>query len=127
LESSALTQRAVHEFLSRGLLPEHLRRLNAANAERCEVMLSALETHFSGAASWTRPTGGLFVWMTLNNASVDAMARLPDAIERNGVAYVPGSAFSVTGGAQNTVRLNFSACMPEQIAEGIVRLRDVLR
>lgn len=125
LESSALTQRAVHEFLSRGLLPEHLRRLNAANAERCAAMLSALETHFGGAATWTRPTGGLFIWMTLNDESIDAMALLPDAIEQHGVAYVPGSAFSVTGGAHNTVRLNFSACTPEQIAEGVARLRDV--
>jgi 2-aminoadipate transaminase len=126
LESSALTQRAVHEFLTRGLLPEHLRRLNAANAERCEAMLSALDTHLGGAATWTRPTGGLFVWMTLDDESVDAVARLPDAIERHGVAYVPGSAFSVDGGAQNTVRLNFSACTPDQIAEGVARLKDVL-
>jgi 2-aminoadipate transaminase len=126
LESSALTQRAVHQFLSRGLLPEHLRRLNAANAERCNAMLSALETHFSGVAAWTRPTGGLFIWMTLNDETVDAMARLPDAIEQHGVAYVPGSAFSVTGGAQNTVRLNFSACTPDQITEGVSRLKDVL-
>jgi DNA-binding transcriptional MocR family regulator len=126
LESSALTQRAVHEFLSRGLLPEHLRRLNAANAERCEAMLSALETHFGDTATWTRPTGGLFIWMTLNDELVDAMARLPDAIEQHGIAYVPGSAFSVDGGAQNTVRLNFSACTPDQITEGVTRLRDVL-
>lgn len=126
LESSALTQRAVHEFLSRGLLPEHLRRLNAANAERCEALLAALETHFGGAATWTQPTGGLFVWMTLNDPSIDAMERLPEAIEQHGVAYVPGSAFSVAGGAKNTVRLNFSACTPEQIAEGVTRLKDVL-
>lgn len=126
LESSALTQRAVHEFLSRGLLPEHLRHLNAANAGRCNTLLSALQTHFGGAATWTHPTGGLFVWLTLNDDSIDAAARLPEAIERHGVAYVPGSAFSVDGGAQNAVRLNFSACTPEQIAEGVSRLKDVL-
>ncbi len=125
LESSALTQRAVHEYLSRGLLPEHLRRLNAANAERCAAMLDALETHFSGIASWTAPTGGLFVWLTLNNPAVDTMSCLPDAIERVGVAYVPGSAFSVDGGAPNTVRLNFSAAAPDQIGEGIARLREI--
>lgn len=125
LETSALTQRAVHEFLTRGLLPEHLRQLNAANAGRCAAMLSALETHFGGAATWTHPAGGLFVWMTLHDQTIDVMARLPEAVE-HGVAYVPGGAFSVTGGAQNTVRLNFSACAPDQIAEGIVRLKDVL-
>lgn len=126
LESSALTQRAVHEFLSRGLLPLHLRRLNTANAERCTAMLGALESHFSDLATWTHPTGGLFIWLTLRDTAIDAMARLPEAIERRGVAYVPGNAFSVDGGAANTVRLNFSACPPEQIREGIARLKDTL-
>lgn len=126
LKSSALTQRAVHEFLSRGLLPQHLRRLNTANAERCAALLDALEVHFNDSATWTHPTGGLFVWLTLHDSAIDTMARLPEAIERRGVAYVPGSAFSVDGGAANTVRLNFSACTPQQIREGIARLKDTL-
>jgi 2-aminoadipate transaminase len=126
LESSALTQRAVHEFVSRGLLPDHLCWLNAANAERCGAMLDALDTHFAAIASWTCPTGGLFVWLSLHDESVDAAARLPESIERHRVAYVPGSAFTVEGGASNTIRLNFSACTPTQIAEGITRLRHVL-
>jgi 2-aminoadipate transaminase len=53
------------------------------------------------------------------------MSRLPDAIEQHGVAYVPGSAFSVDGRGSNTVRLNFSACTSDQIREGVARLRDV--
>jgi 2-aminoadipate transaminase len=125
LESSALTQRAVYEYLDRDLLPAHLRRLNAANAERCDAMLHALAEHFTGLATWTRPSGGLFVWLTLNTPHLDAFDRLPDAIERHGVAYVPGGAFCVTGGQRHTVRLNFSNAEPDAIREGIARLRRV--
>ncbi|MBK9124694.1 MAG: PLP-dependent aminotransferase family protein [Chloroflexi bacterium] len=125
LESSALMQRAVHDYLARGLLPGHLRQLNAANRERCAAMLDALDTHFGGIADWTRPTGGLFAWLTLHDESIDTMAHLPDAIDQHGVAYVPGSAFSVEGGGSNTIRLNFSASTSEQIREGVARLRDV--
>lgn len=125
LESSTLIQRTVHEYLSRELLPGHLRRLNAANRDRCAAMMDALNAHFSGLADWTRPTGGLFSWLTLHDESADTMSRLPDAIEQHGVAYVPGSAFSVDGRGSNTVRLNFSACTSDQIREGVARLRDV--
>jgi 2-aminoadipate transaminase len=126
LETSALTQRSVFEFLDRGLLPPHLARLNAANAERCAAMLGALEEHFTGLATWTRPTGGLFVWMEMNDPSVDAFAALDRAIEQERVAFVPGGAFSVTGGHQHTIRLNFSAVEPDTIREGVARLKRIL-
>jgi len=126
LESSALTQRAVFEYLDRGLLPDHLARLNATNAERCAVMLESLAEHFSGLATWTRPTGGLFVWMELHDHAIDAFAVLSRAIEQEGVAFIPGGAFSVTGGHKHTLRLNFSAVEPPAIREGIARLKHVL-
>lgn len=126
LESSALTQRAVFEYLDRGLLPAHLNRLNSTNAERCAAMLSALDEHFSGIATWTHPTGGLFVWMEMHDSSIDAFAALPRAIEEAGVAFVPGGAFSVSGGYKHTLRLNFSAVESASIREGIARLKHIL-
>ncbi len=126
LESSALTQRAVFEYLDRGLLPDHLARLNATNAERCAAMLESLDEHFTGLATWTHPTGGLFVWMEMHDHTIDAFAALSRAIEEQGVAFVPGGAFSVTGGYKHTIRLNFSAVEPESIREGIARLKTVL-
>jgi len=126
LESSALTQRAVFEYLDRGLLPNHLARLNATNAERCAAMLGALDEHFTGLATWTRPTGGLFVWLEMDDHDIDAFSVLPRAIDEQGVAFVPGGAFSVTGGHKHTIRLNFSAVEPDAIREGIARLKTVL-
>jgi 2-aminoadipate transaminase len=125
LESSALTQRAVYELVSRDLLQPHLARLNAANKTRCDAMLAALDTHFSDFAHWTHPDGGLFVWLTLPE-NVNTWDLLPKAIDDQRVAFIPGGAFAVNGGHQNTMRLNFSAVQPEAIQEGVARLAEVV-
>ncbi|MBC8099434.1 MAG: PLP-dependent aminotransferase family protein [Armatimonadetes bacterium] len=125
LESSALTQRAVYAMLADGVLPGHLARLNAENARRCAALLAALTAHFSDCAHWTQPEGGLFVWLTLP-PHINATGLLTAAIEQHGVAYIPGSAFAVGGGAHNTIRLNFSAVPPEQLIEGVARLAQAL-
>jgi 2-aminoadipate transaminase len=125
LESSALTQRAVADFLINGHLPAHLDRLNAVNQERCNIMLETLDEHFGDIATWTKPEGGLFIWMTLN-ADIDTWALLETAVNRR-VAYIPGSAFAVHGGYKNTIRLNFSKVPPDLIRTGVERLAGVIR
>jgi 2-aminoadipate transaminase len=125
LESSGLIQRAVYRFVSQGLLEPHLEQLNQANRERRDVLLAELEKHFGEDATWTRPEGGLFVWMTLG-AEVDTWQRFRRALDRK-VAYIPGSAFAVDGGARNALRLNFSNVPPEQIPVAVGRLAEALR
>jgi 2-aminoadipate transaminase len=126
LEASALTQRAVAAFLRRDLLPPHLERLNAVNRDRAAALLDALDTHLDDVATWTQPEGGLFVWLTLHDATVNTWDLLDAALEA-GVAYVPGSAFAVHGGYQNTIRLNFSKVDEADIREGVRRLTTVIR
>lgn len=125
LESSILTQEAVYEFLSQGFLEPHLQRFTAANRERCETLLSALEDHLGDIATWTKPQGGLFVWVTLPEP-VDTWDMFNAAVERE-VVYIPGAAFDVNGGSRNTMRLNFSNTRPEMIREGIARLSEVIK
>jgi 2-aminoadipate transaminase len=125
LESSGLIQRAVYRFVSQGLLEPHLEQLNQANRERRDTLLAELEAHFGEDAHWTRPEGGLFVWMTLSE-EVDTWERFRSALERK-VAYIPGSAFAVDGGARNALRLNFSNVGPERIREAVPRLAQALR
>lgn len=125
LETSTWTQRAVSLFLQSGRLAEHLARFNAANRLRRDALLSELEQRLGGLASWTLPEGGLFVWVTLPE-TVDTWALLPQAIEQ-GVAYVPGAAFAVHGGAGNTLRLNFSNVRPSLIPTAVERLARVFR
>ena len=126
LESSALTQRAVAEFLGRDLLPAHLDRLNAVNKSRAEALLDALDIHLGDVAMWTQPDGGLFVWVTLHDDAINTWDLLDAALEA-GVAYVPGGAFAVDGGHQHTMRLNFSKVAEADIRAGVRRLAQVIK
>ena len=125
LESSTLVQRAVAEFVSRGLLEPHLEQISAAHRERCEAMLRALEEHLSDIARWSKPDGGVFVWVSLPE-QLDTTEMFQKAIEQR-VAYIPGGVFSVDGSTKNALRLNFSNVKPDAIKEGVARLAGVIR
>ncbi len=124
LESSTLFQRAVAEFVSRGLLEPHLEQISAAHGERRDTMLRALDEHLSDVARWSKPDGGVFVWVSLPER-LDTTEMFHQAIERQ-VAYIPGGVFSVDGSTKNALRLNFSNVKPEAIEEGVGRLAEVI-
>jgi 2-aminoadipate transaminase len=129
LHTGTLVQMIAHEVLSQEcdgvpFLTRHVRRIREVYRERRDVMLEALETYFPEEVTWTRPQGGLFLWVTLPE-SMDAIALLPEAIANN-VAYVPGASFHPDGGGSNTFRLNFSYSKPELIVAGIRRLGEVV-
>lgn len=126
LESSALTQRVVGEFLTEGLLPHHLAVMNTEHHKRCQALLSALEQFMGDVATWTKPDGGLFVWVTLNNPNVNTWDVLESALQA-GVAFVPGGAFAIKGDSLNTLRLNFSKIESDAIFEGVKRLSFVVK
>jgi len=124
LESSTLYQRAVTEFLVRGLLDGHLERIGAAHRERCDTLLGALGEHLADIAHWSKPDGGVFVWLSLPE-QLDTAAMFQDAIKRK-VAFIPGAVFSVDGSTKNAMRLNFSNVRPEAIRDGVGRLSEVI-
>ena len=126
LETSQLTQRAVTEFIQRGFLERHLEKLKVAYAVRRTAMLDALEREFPHEAQWSKPQGGIFIWVTLPE-HVNTFDLLPRAVEQEKIAFVPGSAFSIQGGGESSLRLNFSNATPEMIAEGIKRLGRIMR
>ena len=125
LESSTLYQRAVAEFVSRGMLEPHLERITAAHGDRCATMLRVLDEHLSEVARWSKPDGGVFVWVSLPER-LDTTEMFHQAIERR-VAYIPGGVFSVDGSTKNALRLNFSNVKAEAIEEGVSRLAEVIR
>jgi len=125
LESSTLFQRAVAEFLTRGLLEPHLEKITEAHGLRRDIMLQTLKEELTGIARWSKPDGGVFVWVSLPE-QLDTTEMFPKAIERK-VAYIPGGVFSVAGSTRNAVRLNFSNVKPEAIQEGVRRLSEVVR
>jgi 2-aminoadipate transaminase len=113
-------QRLLAGFLSGGHLDDHLRTQRAEYRRRKHAMQDALEQHFAGRARWTDPEGGFFLWVTFEPA-VDT-GRLFEAALAEGVAFIPGDAFSPSKRFPDALRLCFASTPPERIVEGIARL-----
>ena len=125
LHTAMLTQMLVMRWLERGGLERHLRHIRDTYRERRNAMLQALEQEMPAGTRFTRPAGGLFVWVEFP-AGVDARELLKRCLQRQ-VAFVPGDAFFPNERRRNTARLNFSNVAPERIREGIRRLAVELR
>lgn len=118
-------QRVVGEFVACGVMDEHLARLRAEYRGRKRTLQDALERHLgSGSVSWTDPEGGFFLWLTLPEG-VSGQSLFPVAL-RNGVAYIPGGAFSTEGRFDNAVRLCFASSGGSRTDEGVRRLLGTL-
>jgi 2-aminoadipate transaminase len=98
--------------------------LVATYRARRDAMLQAIDEHFPGAATWTLPAGGFYVWVSLPEW-FDTTAMLAAAVERR-VAYVPGTAFYPDGRGRDRMRLAFCYPPEDQIQEGIARLGSLL-
>ena len=124
LHTSQLTQMVVHEVVKDGFLEQHIPGIRALYGDQCQAMLAALETHFPAGVSWTRPQGGMFIWVTLPR-HIDAMQLLDEAIASK-VAFVPGAPFYANTPESNTLRLSFVTVPPERIREGIAILGKLI-
>ncbi|MBI3506812.1 MAG: PLP-dependent aminotransferase family protein [Proteobacteria bacterium] len=120
LHSATINQMVMHEVAVR-CYESQLAKIAATYRRKRDAMLASLERHMPKGAKWTKPDGGMFVWVTLPEG-MNAGALLPVAIKRERVAYVPGHAFHANGGGENTLRLNFSMPTVERIEAGIERL-----
>jgi 2-aminoadipate transaminase len=125
LHSSSFEQRLVHRFLLDQNLDQHLDRIRAAYGAQRDVMIRMIEAHCPPEIRFTRPEGGMFLWVTLPEglSSMD----LFDRAVRENVAFVPGHPFYIDGGGDQTLRLNFSNTDPGRIEEGIQRLGKAMK
>lgn len=128
IDSCTLTQRAIDAYLRLDHLESHLTSVRRDYQERRDCMLRALERHFSGLATWTTPTSGVFIWLRLLSG-INTLNLLKLAVEREHVSFIPGNAFSVggSGSADECLRLNFTYCRREQIEEGVLKLARTVR
>lgn len=124
LHTSTLIQMITHDIMTRGILKAHAKEIKRVYGERRHIMTTAMEEHFPQGVSWTKPEGGLFMWVRTPE-NIDCMQLLEKAVD-NKVAFVPGTVFYPDGTGLNTLRLNFSNAKPEMIVEGIKRLGRVL-
>ena len=91
---------------------------------RRDAMLETLEAYFPKSATWTKPQGGFYVWVTLP-PEIDTKAMMPKAIVAK-VAYVPGTAFYADGLGSWSMRLSYCHPTPERIREGVKALAGVV-
>lgn len=122
--AGALGQRLLEAFLAGGHFESHLKHARGIYAERAAAMVAALEATIGSGVTFTRPTGGFFVWLT-GPKEIDTTA-LCETASRRGVAYVPGRPFYVDGRGQNEIRLSYSRATESEIEEGITRLAPLL-
>jgi 2-aminoadipate transaminase len=125
LHTAQLTQMVVHEVVKDGFLDQHIPTIRSLYANQCQAMLDALDEHFPESVSWTRPEGGMFIWVTLPK-SIDASKLLDQAIAAR-VAFVPGAPFYANEPATNTLRLSFVTVPPERIREGVAVLGQLIK
>jgi DNA-binding transcriptional MocR family regulator len=124
LHTSTVAQLAAERWLAAHDLGDHITSLSAHYRPRRDALLEALEAHLPAGSRWTRPEGGLFIWIELPSG-FDAEAVLPRALER-GVAYVPGRYFYAGEARPETLRVSFATATPDALREGAVRLAAAL-
>lgn len=126
LHSATINQMVMCEVADE-ILEDHAARLRQVYGSRRDAMLAALDRHLPKGQGlhWTRPDGGMFVWITLP-PGLDGADLLAKAIAEERIAFVPGSAFYADRSTRNTIRLSFSLPSPETIDEGIRRLGRLL-
>ncbi len=125
LHSNYFSQRVLARFLQDNDLDRHLLTIKAVYKKQCELMVSMLEECFPPEIKFTRPEGGMFVWVTLPD-NVSVMELFEEAARRK-VMFVPGQPFYVDGGGNHTLRLNFSNADEANIETGMQRLAEAVR
>ena len=124
LHTDQLSQAVLLEFAESGRLQAHRARVLQAGAERLAATLDACRRCLPANARWTRPQGGMNVWVRLPEP-LDAGELLPRA-QKEGVAYLPGRYFAVSRLEPGALRLSFAGLTPDQIRTGLAVLGRIV-
>ena len=113
---------AINEYL-RSEMYEHIDEENQALRVKRDAMLAALGEHFGNRATWSRPEGGLYVWLTMPEGT--DLAGFQEQSFREGVGYYNGTMFSPEGNGANMARLCFGHPTAETVSAGIAELANI--
>ena len=123
--TSAFLQKITVKFFQKNYFDANVKKIVDMYRGKLEAMLGAFEKYMPEGVTWTRPEGGLFLFLTLPEG-YDAEELFQIAIEKN-VAFVLGTVFFVNGGGKNTMRINFYYMSEEMNIEGVKRLADAIK
>lgn len=125
LHTNIFSQYLIWDYLKNNDWDMHIAKIKALYKKQAQAMIDALDKYFPSEVKYTKPHGGMFLWVTLPEG-VSAMSLFPKALERK-VAFVPGDPFYIGIENANTMRLNYTNVDCETIEEGIHRLGDLLK
>lgn len=125
LHTNIFAQYVIWDYLKNNDLDTHIARIKELYRKQAHTMMEAMDRYFPPTVKYTRPRGGMFLWVTLPEG-VSAMSLFPKALEKK-VAFVPGDPFYTDVKNANTMRLNYTNADSETIEEGIRRLGGLLR
>ncbi len=125
LHTDQLSQAVLLRFVDSGRLAEHRKRMIEAGGLRLDAALQACERYLPAGSKFTRPEGGMNLWVELPEG-LDAGEMLPRA-QREGVSYLPGRYFSVSRDHSNCFRISFAGLAPDKIRQGLDVLGSMYR
>lgn len=125
LHTNIFSQYLLWDYLANNDLEAHIAKIKTLYQKQAQAMMDAMDRYFPSTVKYTKPHGGMFLWVTLPEG-VSAMSLFPKALERK-VAFVPGDPFYIGIKNANTMRLNYTNADCETIEEGIRRLGDLLK
>jgi len=124
LSSNVFVQYIADEYLRSGSINKHIPKIKRMYKRKRNIMLRALKKHFPEGCKWTKPDGGMFIWVTLPS-HLNTKEMFKDALKEK-VLFVHGAAFCVDGTGHNKMRLNFSNTDDDKIEIGIKRLAKII-
>ncbi|MBN2460586.1 MAG: PLP-dependent aminotransferase family protein [Candidatus Cloacimonetes bacterium] len=123
--TSPFVQMIAAKYIEKGVFDLKLKEIIFKYREKRDAMMKAFEEYMPPGVTWTRPQGGLFLFLRLPE-HMDSEQLFLKAIKKK-VAFVVGAAFHCDGSGKNTMRINFSFMSKEKNIEGVKRLAEVIR
>lgn len=120
-----LNQKIVHKYIEKGYFDENLKEIIKQYHGKRDNMLKAFDEFMPEGVKWTKPEGGLFLFLTLPN-NMDAECLFQKALDNN-VAFVLGTVFHCDGSGKDTMRINFSFMPKDKTTEGVKRLAQAIK
>lgn len=124
LHTCHFTQYIIYQYLQKNSIAAHIEKVTETYGEQCQCMMESIDAYFPRNVKYTKPEGGMFLWVTLPEG-MSAMDLFNHAVKEK-VAFVPGDPFYVNKKGSNTLRLNFSSVDNDTIRTGIQRLGKVM-
>lgn len=125
LHSNIFSQYLIWDYLIHNEYDNHIVKIKDLYQNQAQAMIHAMDKYFPKTVEYTKPDGGMFLWVTLPEG-ISAMELFPKALDRK-VAFVPGDPFYTDIENANTMRLNYTNADCQTIEEGIRRLGALLK